>query len=59
MRGFSMADLSVEFVNTAAVYWLEFYNYNNPDANRTNVLREVVKTMCYKFGVIFIDRSVE
>jgi len=54
-----MADLSVEFVNTAAVYWLEFYNYNNPDANRTNVLREVVKTMCYKFGVIFIDRSVE
>jgi len=58
-EGFSMADLSVEFVNKAAVYWLEFSNYNNSDANRDYVLKEVVKAMCYKFGVIFIDKSVE
>lgn len=56
--GFFMKELSIDFVTKSAVYWLEFHNYNTSEKEQIGVLKEVVKTICYKLGVVFIDKSI-
>ena len=54
---FSMSDFSYEFRNNDAVYWVEFYGYKEkrePDGNLL-VIREVFRSVCYKFDLLFID----
>jgi hypothetical protein len=57
---FSLDDFLFEFRNDDAVYWIEFYGYQN--AKKTDgtllVVKEVFRSVCYKFGIIFIDSSL-
>jgi hypothetical protein len=57
---FLMTDFAYEFRNMTAVQWIEFYGYKEKkDVDGTLlVVKEVFRSICYKFGIIFIDISL-
>jgi hypothetical protein len=57
---FSMDDFLYEFRNSDAVYWIEFYGYQNTKKidGTLLVVKEVFRSVCYKLGIVFIDSSL-
>lgn len=57
---FSMSEFGYEFRNLNAVQWIEFYGYiERRDTDGTLlVVKEVFRSVCYKFGLVFIDSSL-
>ena len=55
----SVADFAYEFINSEAVSWIEFYGYKLPKkADETlHIIKEVFRSICYKYNIIFIDSS--
>jgi hypothetical protein len=57
---FAMDEFAFEFRNIEAVIWIEFYGYKEQKATDGTLLvvKEVFRSVCYKFGIIFIDSSL-
>ncbi len=57
---FSMDDFTYEFRSNEAINWIEFYGYRQrKDTDGTLlVVKEVFRSVCYKFGIVFIDGSL-
>ncbi len=57
---FFMTDFAYDFRNCEAVYWIEFYGYREQKEvdGTLLVVKEVFRSVCYKFGIVFIDSSL-
>jgi hypothetical protein len=59
-KEFSMEEYNFLFRNSQAVSWIDFFGYQDsrdPDIMLFAV-RDIFKSVCYKFGIIFIDSIV-
>ncbi|WP_161888066.1 hypothetical protein [Pontibacter russatus] len=57
---FSIDEYSFEFRGSGATFWIEFYGYRGQEINNAlNVVKESFRAACYKFGIVFIDKSAE
>jgi hypothetical protein len=55
----SMTDFVYQYKNERAVYWLNFFGYIEKKENDELLLvvKDVFRSVCSKFGVVFIDLS--
>ncbi|GGH48283.1 hypothetical protein GCM10007423_49360 [Dyadobacter endophyticus] len=56
--GFSMDDVNFSFENVEAVQWIEYLGYNG-DKQKQEIVRSTFQSICYKNGLIFIDKTAE
>jgi hypothetical protein len=55
---FSLNDYSFEFRSSGTTFWIEFYGQKDQVNNETvKIIKETFRASCYKFGVVFIDRT--
>ncbi|MXV50067.1 hypothetical protein GS399_03715 [Pedobacter sp. HMF7647] len=54
-KEFHLKDYSYELKKNNGIYWIEFYGNIKIDDKLLQVVKEVFKTVCYKYGIIFID----
>lgn len=56
----SMKDFSFAFRKSDSFFWLEFFGYKEPNNNEGAllVIKEVFRSVCYKYNIIFIDISL-
>ncbi|MFA0960362.1 hypothetical protein AB9P05_01000 [Roseivirga sp. BDSF3-8] len=54
-KDFDLSDYSYELKKNRGVYWLEFYGNVNINDKVLLVVKEVFKSVCYKYGIVFID----
>ena len=57
---FSMHDFAYEFRNNEAISWIEFYGYKieKQTDGTLLVIKEIFRSVCYKYGIVFIDSSL-
>lgn len=54
-KDFLLEDYSYELKKNNGVHWIEFYGNKSINDNIVLVVKEVFKSVCYKFGIVFID----
>jgi hypothetical protein len=57
---FSMGDYNFLYRNSQAVSWIDFFGYQGEKSTDTILftVRDVFKSICYKYGIIFIDSTL-
>ena len=54
-KEFNLSDYSYELKKNRGIYWIEFYGNVNINDKVLLVVKEVFKSVCYKYGIVFID----
>ena len=57
---FTIENFSFKLRRSEVTSWIEFYGYKNKKGDDSSllVIKEVIRASCYKYGIVFIDVSL-